>query len=159
MKKYFIPVLLIASIFLFISAANEIQWISYDKAINLAKQKNQHVFIFFYADWCVYCKKMKTETFTDPKVIQVMNDHFQPVIIDSESNKTISDLLKKTGYDMAKYYSVSGLPTSIILKPSGEILYSIPGYIDKETFSLVLEYIYTNSYEKMDFNAFKKSKQ
>ncbi|MEC9209909.1 MAG: thioredoxin family protein [Bacteroidota bacterium] len=68
---------------------NEIDWISLEKAKVLSKQHNEKILIFFYKKNCEYCEKMKKETLSDPSVIQMINNNFFPVKIDSRTKDTI----------------------------------------------------------------------
>jgi thiol:disulfide interchange protein DsbD len=38
-----------------------------------AKANKTPVMLDFYADWCVYCKQMERETFSDPQVAKLMD--------------------------------------------------------------------------------------
>ncbi|MCL8000732.1 thioredoxin family protein, partial [Brucella sp. 21LCYQ03] len=45
--------------------------------------------IFFQADWCVYCKKMEREVFTNPAVITRINQYYYAVQLDVETTDSI----------------------------------------------------------------------
>ena len=45
--------------------------------------------LFFYRENCEYCEKMKSQTFTDPSVIGLINDNFFPVMINGKSKDPI----------------------------------------------------------------------
>ena len=68
---------------------NEIAWIPLEKAKVLSKQHNEKMLIFFYKKNCEYCDKMKKETLSDPTVINIINNNFFPVKIDSRTKDTI----------------------------------------------------------------------
>ncbi|MFP4463156.1 MAG: protein-disulfide reductase DsbD [Guyparkeria sp.] len=44
-----------------------------DEALAQAKDAGQPVMLDFYADWCVTCKEMEHNTFSDPEVIESLN--------------------------------------------------------------------------------------
>ncbi len=70
-------------------AKQEINWLPLEKAKKLAEKNNGKVLIFFYKQNCEYCEKMKKETLNDPSVINIINDNFYPVKIDSRTKDTI----------------------------------------------------------------------
>jgi len=70
-------------------AQQEINWLPLEKAKKLAEKNNGKVLIFFYKKNCEYCEKMKMETLNDPSVINIINDNFFPVKIDSRTKDTI----------------------------------------------------------------------
>ena len=43
-----------------------------DRAVAAAQAQGRPVMLDFYADWCVSCKEMEHDTFTDPKVIATL---------------------------------------------------------------------------------------
>ena len=45
-----------------------------ESALALAKQNKQAVMLDFYADWCISCKEMEHNTFTDKKVIDSLKN-------------------------------------------------------------------------------------
>ena len=45
--------------------------------------------IFFYADWCAYCKKIDRVVFTKPEVIKKINQDFYAVRMNAETTDTI----------------------------------------------------------------------
>ena len=52
-----------------IAQKNEIQWIGFEELEDSLKIETRPVLIYFYTDWCVYCKKMDRNAFKDPEVI------------------------------------------------------------------------------------------
>ena len=91
MKKIIILLLAIAPLFAFPQGANknEINWIDLDKAKVLAKKYERKILIFFYKENCPYCETMKKETLSDPSIIDMINNNFFPVKIDSRTKDTI----------------------------------------------------------------------
>lgn len=74
-----------------VCAQNEkINWISFNQLEVSLKTKPKKVFIFFYADWCEYCKKMEKVAFKNKEVIRSLNSNFYAVKMDAETTDTIS---------------------------------------------------------------------
>lgn len=91
MKKIITLLLITTPFFIFPQSAekSEINWIPLEKAKTLAQKYDGKVMIFFYKKNCDYCEKMKNETLSDPKVINIINNNFFPVKIDSRTKDTI----------------------------------------------------------------------
>ena len=66
-----------------------IDWIPLEKAEKFASKYNKDILIFFYRPGCEYCEKMKSATFTDPTVIQLINENFLPVMINGKGKDPI----------------------------------------------------------------------
>ena len=67
----------------------EIDWIPLQKAKEYSKKYNKEILIFFYKKDCEYCDKMKKEALSDMQVINLINNNFLPVKIDSRTKDTI----------------------------------------------------------------------
>ena len=117
-----------------------ITWVGYNEGMTQGRDFDKPVFLHFTAPWCSWCKKMKKETYTDPKVIRYMTDNFVAVMIDTEKLPSL-----------ARKYAVSGLPTLWFLDSLGKGLTSIEGYVGPEKLLRVLEYISTKAYEEVDY--------
>lgn len=71
------------------AAKSEIDWLPLKKAKKYSKKYNRNILIFFYKKNCEYCDKMKTETLNQKEVINLINNNFLPVKIDSRIKDTI----------------------------------------------------------------------
>lgn len=70
--------------------AQEINWLSWNEAMELRKTEPKKVFIDVYTDWCGWCKKMDASTFKDPAVVEYMNKNFYCIKLDAERTDTIT---------------------------------------------------------------------
>lgn len=148
-KIYCVAFSLFFTIFIFISychASEDIKWHSYKEGIALGKSEEKKVFIHFWAKWCTYCVKMKKGTFADPLVADYLNKNFIPVMIEVDKERKITD-----------EYKVRGLPNNWFVTEKGERIANRPGFIPPGKFLVLLKYISTDSYKKMDLKKFSES--
>lgn len=103
--------------------------------------------IDFHADWCKYCKKMDKETFTDSTVIALMNERFVPISVDTVKEK-----------ETAAEFGVRSLPTMWFLESDGQPINQLPGFVDADMFSIILQYVSTRSFETVDFQTYLKAR-
>ena len=91
MKQFVFCLLICSSFFCFSQGATktEIDWIPLQKAKEYSKKYNKDILIFFYKQNCEYCEKMKKEALSDMLVINLINNNFFPVKIDSRTKDTI----------------------------------------------------------------------
>ena len=113
--------------------SGEITWLQYDTGLKKAQKENKHVFIDFTAKWCGWCKKMDRETFQEPDVVELINQHFVPVRVDGDSPKELDvEGFKITEKNLTRSeFGVRGFPSFWFLKPDGTKLGKIDGYRDK----------------------------
>jgi thioredoxin-related protein len=116
------------------AAAERIEWHGYDAGMSRSKFENKKVFLFFYAEWCVYCRDMDHKTFKDPNVIGTLNRDFIAIRVDSDREQAAAALFK-----------VKGLPDSWFLAESGDIIGHRPGFIPADQLMKILNVIRSGS--------------
>lgn len=129
------------------SADGGINWYSYEEGVAKAKETGRPIVIDFHADWCKWCVELDTKTFTDARVIKSMNELFIPISVDTDKERVT-----------AGKYGVESLPTMWFLTSEGERIDVLPGFVDADFFSIVLDYVSSGSYKSTDFESFVASK-
>jgi thioredoxin-related protein len=110
--------------------SDRIAWQGYDEALRESQKSGRPIFIYFFIDNCVYCRRMDGQTLVNKKVVDYIKDSFIPVRVQAERSP-----------QLAQKYMVRGFPTSFFLTPEGKSIYSLPGYLEAEEFAKVLRYI------------------
>ena len=70
-------------------AKTEIQWLSIEKAEELAKKYDSDMLVFFFRNGCPDCKKMKAETLKNSEIIKLINENFFPVMLNARTKDTL----------------------------------------------------------------------
>ena len=142
------------------SSSQSLIWRNYDEALSLAKKEGKHIMVFFTTSWCVYCKKMKKDTFTDPDVMKIMKDRFVLATVDGDSKSIVHFGGKEvTEKELAQLYGVRGYPTMVFLKPAGDGIAPISGYRDAKFMVTLLDYVGSSSYDKMTLQEFAQQRK
>jgi len=68
---------------------DQVQWLTFEQLEDSLAVNPKKVFIDFYADWCVYCKKMDQAAFKDPQIVAQLNTEYYAVKMDAETTDTI----------------------------------------------------------------------
>ncbi|MCG6948290.1 MAG: thioredoxin family protein [Acidobacteria bacterium] len=98
-------------------------------ALERAKDEGKPVLVNFYADWCVWCKRLESTTLSDARVASFLQDQVVPLSLDVEGD----------GRALSDQYRVDGLPTVIVLDGSGLEIGRIPGYMPPDSFLEAVE--------------------
>lgn len=93
---------------------------SWDAAVKKARSKNKTILVDFYADWCIWCRRLDATTYRDPKVVAFLTDR----VVATKLNVD-----KREGRSLSTRYHVDGLPTILLLSADGHELGRIPGYM------------------------------
>ncbi|MEE9553727.1 MAG: thioredoxin fold domain-containing protein [candidate division Zixibacteria bacterium] len=126
----------------------ELNWVKYDKGLELAAKANKPIMVDFYTNWCKFCKKMDKETFAEETVAKYLNENFVIIKVNAESKETVitadGSLSERA---LSKSFGVRGYPAYWFLKPDGEKISNIPGYVPADKFIIVLQYFAEGHYE------------
>ncbi|MBC5991433.1 thioredoxin family protein [Pontibacter cellulosilyticus] len=144
----------------------KIKWLTIEQAAERMKQEPRKVFIDVYTDWCGWCKKMDKDTFTNPEVAALVNEHFYAVKLDAEGKQPIT--LNGHTYTYKPEYRSHELavallqgqmsyPTTVYLDEKMNMLAPVPGYLDAKNFSRILRYFGENHHKQMNFKEYEKS--
>lgn len=106
------------------AASSALPWEeSLDGALRRATAENKLVMVFFYTDWCGWCRKMDDSTFADGRVQQAMA-RLVPVRLNAEKN----------GRAEAARFRVNSYPNIAFLDASGKQVARIPGFMPAPAF-------------------------
>lgn len=128
-----------------------------------AKNENKRVIVDVYTDWCVWCRKMDSEAYSNPEVKKIIEDSFIFVKLNAEgSDKVTYNGKEYTEEDLAVYFEVSGYPTNVFLEPDGKVIEfkydtvkmkNVPGYFKTDEFKKILKYFKDGKYKDSDLSA------
>ncbi|RME95874.1 MAG: DUF255 domain-containing protein [Bacteroidetes bacterium] len=166
--------LLFCLAFLQLSAQSEaeatptIEWLSWDEAMSRMQQAPKKIFIDVYTDWCGWCKRMDATTFTDPLVIEVMNEHFYAVKFNAEQKEDIhydghTLKFKPSGRRGAHELAIALLdgklsyPSFVYLAEDRTRITIAPGYKDAAMMALELDYIGGEHWKEQTFEQFRQA--
>jgi thioredoxin-related protein len=102
------------------STASASPWIkTFAQAQQKAKAKNQHIFVDLFADWCGWCHKFEQDVIPS-QAFQQATDDMVLLRLNTED--------QGDGTQFARRYSVTSLPTFLILDKDAVIVGIIRGY-------------------------------
>ena len=115
MKNLVATILLLLSVSVFSQAQDYINFekLSYKDVLRKSRELQKPVFVDFYADWCLPCKMMDKEIFTDPQLARYINHNFVSVKVDADH---------PVGKRIADNYEVYSLPTLLMVDERGNVL-------------------------------------
>lgn len=126
MRYILYTVLLILSTFLY-GFSQGIRFFegTFEEAQQKAAAENKLIFIDFYADWCMPCKMMAKQVFTD----SIVGDYFNGKFINLQLN-----VEKEENQKLVKQYKVVSMPTLAFLRPEGKAVLLSVGARAKDDF-------------------------
>jgi thiol-disulfide isomerase/thioredoxin len=97
--------------------------LSFEAASKQAAQTGKIVLVDFYTTWCGPCKMLDKTTWTDPAVIQLLDQKTVALRIDAE---------KETA--LAQRYKIQAYPSVLLIKPDGTEIDRLVGYKEPTAF-------------------------
>src|SRR5690606_6169270 len=140
MKKIVLLLLLTTLSF---SVNAQVKWMTMQEAVEAQKKNNKPIFIDAYTVWCGPCKMLDKNTFSDPKVAEVINEKYNAVKFNAEGNEEIQfngklytnpnyqearKNARNTMHQFTEFLRVPGYPTMVVINSEGKIEKSIVGY-------------------------------
>ena len=134
-----------------VSAQEKVNWVSFEKAVELNKKNPKPFLIDIYTDWCGWCKKMDRDTYANPVIADYINKNYHAVKMDGEGSEPITYkdyTFKLQQQGRTKYHELTAAlmngklsyPTTVILNKEEKLLDRIPGYLDARKMEMVLAY-------------------
>jgi thioredoxin-related protein len=99
-----------------------------DAAFAVARTERKPVFVYWGAKWCPPCNQVKATIFNRQDFIE-RSHAFVPVYIDGDS---------PGAQRLGARFHVSGYPTMLLLRPNGEEVTRLPGEVDPDRYTDVL---------------------
>ena len=102
---------------------------SFEKIEKAAKEKNKPYILFFYTDWCGYCKKMNRKYLSNADVQKILSKYYR-IKINPENSEKAEELARQKG--------LHGVPDFRVVHPDGRNLRIHPfkknGTVEVKTF-------------------------
>lgn len=124
----------------------KIKWVDFNTGLAQAQQTGKLAVIDCYTDWCGWCKVMDKKTFSDPKIIERINEKYIAMKFNPEKPGKYfagsKDSLSGRQLLMAlSNNKPSGYPTFFFFVPQDAKLFQLPGYQDANQFGATMNNI------------------
>lgn len=173
MKNIFlITVLLVA----FTVNAQEINWVSLEKAVELQKTNPKKIMIDMYTVWCGPCKMLDKNTFHNGDVVEYINKNYYAVKFNAEGNDAVSyqgrefsnpgykpenAKRRNSPHELTRYFNVTAYPSIVFIDEGLNLLTTLRGYQNPQQLELYLKMFKADAHKSMDsqekFNEYYKA--
>jgi thiol:disulfide interchange protein len=117
-----------------------VHWMGYNEAFEKAKKDPKLIFVDLYADWCIPCRVMDANVYSDPTVASLLNTRFYAVKLNADSQDSIMcDGQKKTVqrcyFDV---WELTALPAFVLVAPKGLSILTVTDSMTPQELQLLL---------------------
>ncbi|VVB56445.1 Thiol:disulfide interchange protein DsbD [uncultured archaeon] len=111
----------------FISLGKVTFYTSLDPGVKEAVNQSKPIFLYFRSETCYWCIKFEEEALSDKRIVEILNNNFVLISIDTFKQKNVSANL-----------NVRTTPYMIFFTQNGEEISRIPGYLPADEFLVKL---------------------
>jgi len=140
--KFFKIKIIVASFILFF-ACTQIVADEYKDALKRAEKEDKPIVLYFYSSFCGFCDLMDRDVLNDKEIEPMLKKDVVYVKISVDKST-----------ELPRRYGVRGYPTISLLDPSGRRIVQIPGYVPKNDFKRILQFLKGKHYKMMTFGEF-----
>jgi thioredoxin-related protein len=135
---------------------------SIKEAFEASQKKPKKFVVDVYTDWCGWCKVMDRQTFTQPAIIEYVNENYYAVKLNAEQKEDIV-LGQRTFKSLGNVHELAAAllngqmsyPTTVFLNEKMEMIQPVPGYLEPRTFHQVSTFFGGGHNQKEAFDLFK----
>ena len=131
-----------------------------EKKIQEALNNKKYLMIIVESADCRYCEKLNREVLKDVSIKEkLIKNNTVVAIVNAYGQRKITDPITRKEMEEEAFaiaYRVQGFPTILLFDPTKnyELLTYINGYISKQDFGNLLDFIGSGCYKKTDYETF-----
>lgn len=148
--------------------ATQINWMSWEEAMELTKKEKRKILLDVYTDWCKWCKQMESTTFQQPEIARYINEHYYPVKFDAEQRNELE--YRKKVYKYVKngqvgYHELAAellrgrlsYPALVFMDEDLNVIQSFNGFKTAQQLEQIASYFATDEYKRTPWSNFQKN--
>ena len=169
MKKLILALLLTSAVLGVSAQESAVRGYSIEEAVALAQTSPRPIFVDAYTDWCGWCKKLDSDTFSNPVIAEILNNRYYAVKFDAEGKEDVTFQGRKFVNDgsLGKTHQLAyallqgklGYPTVVFLTAKSELITPVSGYKTPAQIEPMLNYFAGTSWQKQSYDDFLKTFQ
>jgi thioredoxin-related protein len=105
-------------------------FVNFDKGLAEAKAENKPIFLYFGRFGCPWCAHTNKETFSNPGLKKLYEDHYVLVYVDAEGSKrlTLPSGERITEAELGARLNAFATPLFVYLTPQAKVIFQAPGF-------------------------------
>lgn len=131
--------------------SDTLKWYSLPEALSLSAKTPKKVLVFLRTEWCTGCKVMERTSWGDPVIATYLRDNFYPVLLDAQTQDTITYKDKQYvngGAETNQFHQLAIslsqnqliLPTTLVLEPTGNVITAVPYFFTPQDMEPILAF-------------------
>ncbi len=138
----------------------KVNWLTMEEAQEKFNQEPRKIFVDVYTDWCGWCRRMTSETFSHPYIAEMLNTHFYPVKLNAEQeepivfqgvtyeNENIGQRRATHNFAIALLQGKMSYPSVVFFNEEMQLITAIPGFRPPKNMEAVLTFFKEDIYKQ-----------
>ncbi len=149
--------------------SEKIEWMSFEEAVKKNETEPKKFIIDVWTTWCGWCKKMDATTFTNPQIVEYINENYHAVKLNAERKDTViiggKTFINENpnGRRSPHQLAISLLngkmsyPSIVYLDENVNMLQPLAGYQDAKSIEPILHFFGENAYKTTEWPEFQNT--
>ncbi len=144
--------------------AQEIKWMTMGEALAAQEKEPRKIIMDAYTVWCGPCKLLDKNTFTNPDLVNFVNENYYPVKFNAEGAEEINykgEVYSNPNHDPARAtrrnsqhhfasaLGLQGYPSIVFFDEKGGFIQPIVGYFTAQQLEIYLKMIENDDYKTL----------
>jgi len=146
---------------------DQINWVSFEEAVELNKKNPKKILIDIYTDWCGWCKRMDKDTYEKAEIIKIINEKYYAVKFNAEQREPIEfdghtfkfvPSGRRGVHELAAGLTQNKLsyPTTVFMDEKMRIIQPLAGYMNAAKFLPILKFIGEDHFKNTSWEDYQK---
>lgn len=136
-----------------------VNWLTMEEAQQKFNDAPRAIFVDVYTDWCGWCRRMESETFSHPKIAEMLNTYFYPVKLNAEQeepivfqgvtyeNENVGQRRATHSFAIALLQGQMSYPSVAFFDDNMQLVTAIPGFRPPKNMEAVLTFFRDEVYK------------
>ncbi|WP_299767065.1 thioredoxin fold domain-containing protein [uncultured Dokdonia sp.] len=152
-----------ALIFMSSLSAQEINWMTFDEALEAQAKNPKKIIVDAYTTWCGPCKLLDKNTFGDQQVADFINENYYAVKFNAEGTEEVNYLDnvytnprhdpnrrgRNSQHEFAQAMKLRGYPSIVFFDEKGNYIQPVVGYKTPRQLEIFLKMIANDDYKDL----------
>lgn len=126
------------------------RFVAFDAGMAQARAENKPVLLYFGRYGCAWCDHTNRQTFSDPGLRELFNNHYALIYADAESGNRLrlASGERLTEAKLGARLGAYATPLFVFMTPQGEVIARVPGFKTVEDFRNYDRYVREGHYRE-----------
>lgn len=138
----------------------KVNWLTMEEAQERFTEEPRRIFVDVYTDWCGWCRRMESETFSHSYIAEMLNTYFYPVKLNAEQeepivfqgvtyeNENIGQRRATHSFAIALLQGQMSYPSVAFFNEEMQLITAIPGFRPPKNMEAVLTFFKDDVYKE-----------